>query len=108
MMLLGTIECCSMIFVTQTLHIAAYEGARVALVPKITASQIDHSIRQILNDRRVKDAKITITPSNFSTAPLMSFITVRVTAPANPNMPVTPLFFNGQELRGECSMMKEY
>lgn len=108
LMLLGTIECCSMIFVTQTLHIAAYEGARVALVPKITAAQIDHSIRQILNDRRVKDATITITPSNFSSAPLMSFVTVRITAPANTNMPVTPFIFNGQLLRGECSMMKEY
>lgn len=97
-----------MIFVTQTLHVAAYEGARVALVPKITKAQVEHSIKQILNDRRVKDATITISPSNFSTAPMMSFITVSVTAPANTNMPVTPLIFTGQVLSGECSMMKEY
>jgi len=97
-----------MIFITQTLHIAAYEGTRVALVPGITTAQVEHSIRQILNDRRVKNATISIDPSNFANAPITSFIRVRVTAPANSNTPVTPMFFTNQTLRGECSMMKEY
>lgn len=108
LMLMATIECCCMIFVTQTLHIAAYEGARVALVPKITPAQVDFAIRQILNDRRVQNATISIEPSNFSAAPIQSFIRVRVTAPANSNTLVSPLFFSNQTLRGECSMMKEY
>lgn len=108
LMLMATIECCCMIFVTQTLHIAAYEGTRVALVPKITPAQVDFAIRQILNDRRVQNATITIEPSNFSAAPIQSFIRVRVTAPANSNTLVSPLFFSNQTLRGECSMMKEY
>jgi hypothetical protein len=108
LMLMATIECCCMIFVTQTLHIAAYEGTRVALVPGITTAQVEHSIRQILNDRRVKNATISIEPSNFANAPITSFIRVRVTAPANSNTPVTPIFFTNQTLRGECSMMKEY
>lgn len=108
LMLMATIECCCMIFVTQTLHIAAYEGTRVALVPKITPAQVDFAIRQILNDRRVQNATITIEPSNFAAAPIQSFIRVRVTAPANSNTLVSPLFFTNQTLRGECSMMKEY
>lgn len=108
LMLMATIECCCMIFVTQTLHIAAYEGTRVALVPKITRAQVEHSIRQILNDRRVRDATIAIEPNDFVNAPITTFIRVRVTAPANTNTPVTPIFFTNQTLRGECSMMKEY
>lgn len=108
MMLLATIECCCMIFVTQTLHIAAYEGTRVALVPKITPAQVDFAIRQILNDRRVQNATITIEPSNFSAAPIQTFIRVRVTAPANSNTLVSPIFFTNRTLRGECAMMKEY
>ena len=108
LMLMATIECCCMIFVTQTLHIAAYEGTRVALVPNITRAQVEFAVNQILNDRRVKYATITIEPTNFAAAPITSFIRVRVTAPANTNTLVSPLFFTNQVLRGECSMMKEY
>ena len=108
LMLMATIECCCMIFVTQTLHIAAYEGTRVALVPKITRAQVEFAVNQSLNDRRVKYATITIEPTNFAAAPITSFIRVRVTAPANTNTLVSPLFFTNQVLRGECSMMKEY
>jgi len=108
LMVMGTIEACRMIFLRQTLTIAAYEATRVALVPKSTTDQVKYAATRVLADRGVKDATITITPSSFGTAPAQSFIEVVVTAPANSNSLVNPQFFSGKSLVGRCSMMKEY
>ena len=105
---LGTIESCSMLHLKQTLHIAAYEAARVALVPKTTNAQVSHAAQAILNDSRVRDSSISISPSSFSTAPISSYITVTVTAPSNSNFAVPLLFYRNKTITGNCSMMKEY
>ena len=46
--LLGTIETCKMIFIQQSLEIAAYEAVRVAIVPETDFEDID--IRAIYSD----------------------------------------------------------
>ena len=105
---LGTIESCSMLHLKQTLHIAAYEAARVALVPKTTNAQVTNAAQAILTDRRVQGSTISISPSSFSTAPISSYITVTVTAPSNSNFAVPLLFYRNKTITGTCSMMKEY
>jgi Flp pilus assembly protein TadG len=104
----GTIEACRFIYLRQTLTIAAYEATRTALVPKTTSAQVIAAAKNILTDRGVKDAVVTITPSAFDAAPIQSFIEVRVTAPANSNSLVQANFFEGKFIVGRCSMMKEY
>jgi len=104
----GTIETCSMIYTTQTLHISAYEGSRMCLVPKSTAAQVEVAANQMLTDRRVRGPSIAISPINFSNAPIGTNITVTVTAPANSNNFVPSFFFAGRTLTGTCTMMKEY
>ncbi|MFN9880550.1 MAG: TadE/TadG family type IV pilus assembly protein [Planctomycetota bacterium] len=106
--LLGTLETCSMIYRQQTLYIAAYEGCRVALIPRITRPQVDAAINTILTNRRVQGATITITPATFTTAPVQTLIEVRVSIPATGNSIVTPRFFTGRTLVGTCTMMKEF
>lgn len=106
--LLGTLEATSMIYRQQTLSIAAYEGCRVALIPKITRGQVEAAINQILTDRRVKNSQITIIPNDFVNAPIQTIIEVRVTAPAAGNSILAPRFFANKTLTGSCFMMKEF
>ena len=40
-LVIGTIEACSMIFLKQSLAVAAYEGARTAIVPGTTQADVD-------------------------------------------------------------------
>jgi len=108
LILLATLEACSMIYVTQTLQIASYEATRVALVPKSTKAQVEFAATRILSDRRVKNAVIKITPLDFANAPIQSFIRIDITAPANNNAVVSPMFFKDKNLQASCSMMKEY
>jgi len=104
----GTIEACSMIYKTQTLHIAAYEGCRLSLVPKSTTAQVEFAANRMLLDRRIQGTSITISPLAFSTANIGTKISVTVTAPANSNTFVPSFFFAGRTLTGSCHMMKEY
>lgn len=97
-----------MIYRVQTLEIAAYEGCRVALIPGVTQGQIHEAINQILRDRRVADAQITISPANYFTAPAQTLVDITVQAPADKNAIIAPLFFARRTLTGSCSMMKEF
>jgi len=108
LILLGTLESTSMIYRQQTISIAAYEGCRVALIPKITRGQVDAAINQIMTDRRIRNAQITIIPNDFVNAPAQTVIEVRVTAPAAGNSIIAPRFFANRSLTGSCFMMKEF
>jgi hypothetical protein len=108
LLLLGTLETCSMIFLQQSLKIAAYEGARVAIIPKTDAADVNDKSNALLNLRKVKDATITITPSNFDAAPYGTFIRIEVSAPCDSNSMFPLSFYGGRSFTGTVEMMKEF
>jgi Flp pilus assembly protein TadG len=105
---LGTIESCSMMYLSQNLHIAAYEGARASLVPKSITSDVTTAANRILTSRQVKSASIVISPSDFSSLEIGQNIQVTVSAPSDANSPILGMFFIGRTMSASCSMMKEY
>lgn len=107
-LLFGTIEACAMLHLQQTLEIAAYESARVSLVPSSNTKLVKETAERFLKNRNVNGGTITITPSNFEILPIGTNITINVTAPASGNLPLPPMFFCGKSLSASCSMMKEY
>lgn len=123
LLLFGTIESCTMIFLQQSLEIAAYESARVAILPKVSASDVEATANGILDTRRVHGGKVTIklvqyseeqggwvsvdVPS-FQDAPYGTFIKVEVAAPCNSNAVFNLQFFGNKELTGSAAFMKEF
>lgn len=108
LLVLGTIEACSMIFLKQTLAIAAYEGARTAIVPGKTKADVEAECNQILKDRHVSGATVTVKPSNFDTLEPGEFVDVTVSAPCNANSIVRNKFYKGKTLTSTASMMIEF
>jgi Flp pilus assembly protein TadG len=108
LLVLAMIESCTMIFLKQSLSVAAYEGIRKSIEPSATAAQVEAACNAILADRRVKDAQITITPTNFPSLGRGQYITVTVSAPAGKNSVVPGTFFSGRTLSGSATMMKEF
>lgn len=108
LILLGTIESCTMIFLKQSLEIAAYEAARVSLIPKSTTSDVESAATALLSVRRINNFTISVTPSNFQTASYGTFIRVDVSAPCNSNSAFLPIFSNSRTLIGSVEMMKEF
>ena len=108
LLLLGTIETCNMIFLQQSLKIAAYEGARITIVPATDQFDVDTAVSELLAARRVNGATVTVTPSNFQNAPYGSFIRVDVSAPCNSNTSFALRFYGSKTLTGTVEMMKEF
>jgi len=83
-----------MIFVTQSLHAAGYEGARVA-------------IQQILDDHGIAGTTVRLEPSNVATVNSGDLVTVVVTASCDANR-ISPVFFFGaRTIEIRTTMAKE-
>ncbi|GIW99203.1 MAG: pilus biosynthesis protein TadE [Pirellulaceae bacterium] len=106
-MVFGTIEVTNAIHLTQGLKIAAYEGARVALLPNADSSKVEHACRRILDARRIREATIEITPGNFPSKPYGTPITVTCSAPLSANLISPAIVLSDRVATGTVTMMKE-
>jgi Flp pilus assembly protein TadG len=108
LLVIGTIEACSMVFLKQSLAVAAYEGARTAIIPNATTAQIKAAAEQVLKDRKIDNATVTITPTNIDALVPGDFVDVKVSAPCNANSIVPNKFYKGKTLSANASMMIEF
>jgi Flp pilus assembly protein TadG len=108
LLVLAMIESCTMIFLKQSLTVAAYEGVRTALQQNAVSSDVRRTSQQILTERRVRGATISINPNNFEALPVGQYVQVTATAPADLNSVIPGNFFRGKTLSGTATMMKEF
>jgi Flp pilus assembly protein TadG len=107
MLVVATIEACSALFLKQSLTVAAYEGVRTAIEENATTKNIQTACDQILADRKIQGAKVTIKPSNIDSLEPGDFIDITVSAPCAPNSVVPTTFYRGRTLKATASMMIE-
>ncbi len=108
LLVLATIEACSMVFLKQSLTVASYEGIRVAIDKGATATTVQAACQQVLTDRKIGGATITLTPANVSALKPGELIDVTVTAPCSANSVLPVMFYKGKSLSATASMMKEF
>ena len=108
MLLIGTMDACSMIFLKQSLEIAAYEGARTALIPTATSTDISNDCMQVMTDRSINGALVTISPNDLSTVQVGDHISVTVSAPCDSNTIISGGFHQGQTVSVTVQGMKEF
>lgn len=107
-LIIGTIEACSMIYLKQSLSTAAYEGARASLKPGATTSDVTDACNRVLAPRNVAGATITVSPSGFESQPVQTWVTVRITASGGSNSVVAGWFYDSLTIDGQATMMKEF
>jgi Flp pilus assembly protein TadG len=107
LLVVATIEACGALFLKQSLTAAAYEGVRTALQQGATTTTVQAACNQILADRRIQGAKVTITPSNIAALNPGDFVDVTVSAPCAANSVVPTTFYRGRTLKAKASMMIE-
>jgi Flp pilus assembly protein TadG len=108
LMVLATIEACTMIFLKQSLTVASYEGVRTALVKDATSADVQAACKQVLSDRRVDGATVTINPSNVAALQPGDRVAVTVDAPCAPNSALPVMFYKGNTLESTSTMMIEF
>lgn len=107
LLLLGMLEACTMIFLKQSLAVAAYEGAHTALTAGATDSDVQRVCQAILDDRRVQGGTVEIIPGSLSLINEGEYLEVRVSAPTDANAILPVRFFRGMTLRSSARMMME-
>jgi hypothetical protein len=108
LLVLAMIECCTMIFLKQSLTVAAYEGVRTSIEPNAVAADVETKCDGVLEDRRVEQPRIVISPANFESLAPGEYVTVTVSAPADRNSVLPGNFFGGRTLTASATMMKEF
>lgn len=107
LLLLASIEACSMIFLDHSLTIASYEGVRAAINFDGTNDAVLARCNQIINDRRVAGATVAISPANVANVNRGDHVTITVSAPCNANAIIPPWFYCGDSLTCSTTMVKE-
>jgi len=108
LLVVATVEACSMIFLKQSLSIVAYEGARTAIRAGATATDVRNTCEQILRDRRIKGATIGIEPEQFERLDPGQYVDVSISAPCGLNTVVPNTFYLDKSLSAQASMMIEF
>lgn len=107
LLVLATIEACSAVFLKQSLTVAAYEGVRTAIEQGASTSTVQAACNQILADRHIQNAKVTISTANIAALNPGDFVDVTVSAPCASNSLVPAAFYRGRTLTAKASMMIE-
>jgi hypothetical protein len=107
LLLLASIEACSMIFLDHGLSIASYEGVRAGINYDGTNADVQARCNEIINQRSIAGATISTNPGNVAGVERGQPITVTVTAPSDANMISPPWFFGGMTLTARTTMVKE-
>lgn len=107
LLIFASIECCSMLFVDEALHVACYESLRVAIQKDGVASDAIVRGEEVLEQFGVAEGTITCQPSDLSSAQGGDTIVIEVEAPCNANSIMPAWFFGGATLRARCAMARE-
>ena len=86
-LILGSMEATSAIFVRQALTTSAYEGIREAIRIGSTTSGSTNRAQAVLTARQIRNSSIQFTPSDIQSALPGSTVVVEVSAPYKINSP---------------------
>jgi len=86
-----------------TIENAAFEGARIGIVPGASATDVEAAAQNLLDMLRINDSTITVSPTPIDAT--TTAVTVTVSAPMSiANNYVTPKFFLGNTLTASITL----
>ena len=83
--MLATIESCTMLHLQQRLKTTAFEAARVGIVPGAKSVNVDYQCELLLDRHGVEGYSVSMEPTNPRTLKQGDYFTVTVNAPCGPN-----------------------
>lgn len=107
LVVMGSIEACTMVFLKESLTVAAYEGSRVALQPAATQADVVARCQEVLTERNVQGGTVQVNPADIVATPPGDSIQVQVSAPCESNAVIPVWFYGGTTMSGSSTVMKE-
>lgn len=107
LLLMGSLETTSLIFLKQSLHVAAYEAARAGCRIDANHSEATHKAQQILDSRQVHSPTIEFSAADVALVPRGEPVLVEVSAPTSANSPLSGQWLPNRVLTARVYMLKE-
>lgn len=104
----GTLETCSGIFLAEAVKVSCYEGCRVGVRRRATRADVLAQVNNVLAARNITGATVEVSPDTFSGMKALDPITVRISAPTAGNSLYIFDFFAGRTIAAEVTMVKEF
>jgi Flp pilus assembly protein TadG len=105
MLLMAGIEFTRFMYARHSIDQAAYEAARIGIVPGKTPAMVADRANQILNATGVKNAVVTVSPSAFNNQ--TSEVTVRISAHYSDSSWMKPVFLATTQMISEVTLDHE-
>lgn len=105
--ILGSIEATSAIFIRQTVVIAAYEAAREAIRREGSLDSASQRADEILSQRNVKSATVRFVPANFAQLSRGQEVTVEISAGMKANSFFFGKVLQDRTVRASTTMVRE-
>lgn len=104
---MGTIETCRMMYLRQSLKLAAYECARVGIMPGATRDLLQDQCDVILRGRQVRNYEFSCSPADPADIQFGELFTTTITASAEANALVGAWFYQKKILSESVVIMGE-
>lgn len=105
---LATIDLCSLLFLKESVTIAAYEGARQGVGRGRTNADAEARVTEFLAERNITGGTVDISGPGFGGAGTLENITITVTVPCGPNLIAPEGLYDGLDATASVTMRKEY
>ena len=107
---IGTIDICSMMFLKESIKLAAYEGARRGVGRGRTNADVIARVEQFLDERNIvyTGNPCTFSSPDFGSADTLENVTTTVTVPCDGNLLIPSVLFAGVNLSADVTLRKEY
>lgn len=107
---IGTIDLCSMLFLKESIKLAAYEGARRGVGRGRTNADVTARVQQFLDERNIQYSgdPCSFSSPDFASAATLENVTTTVTVPVDGNLLIPSVMFAGIDLTADVTLRKEY
>ena len=105
LILFGCIELALANMIVNTTEAAAYEAARVAILPGSNAQESIGAARRILGTAGIRVADVSLNPSNLGTR--TNTVTVTISAKFQDNLAIPTLFVEDRPIIRTCVLRRE-
>lgn len=103
----GSIETCSLIYLCETLSVTSYEAGRVLAMEQGTTENASRRAKEILKSRGIANARVTPLPGNADSLDPGTEFRVLVSAPAHTNSLFPGFLFANREVQFGITFVKE-
>ena len=107
MIALATIDTCRVIFVRQSAKVAAYECARIAIIPGAKYSDVAFQCDAMMSNRKINDYRLSLScdPERLIKGDLLN---VTVSVPADSNSLGISWFYRGRLFEEKVAILVEH